>query len=127
MSEDEINNRLSRRLGGDAGNDQDESDDAPSEENAMNAENDVHVRNPWDAERVKSAWNGMTFYLPDAMKDRLDTEYQRLTYECDFEFLKDRHLKPLVIEHGLDAVSEMDPDDVHSALADLEREYSTEE
>lgn len=124
MSDDEIDSRLNRRFGDDADGDQDELTE--NAENNMNAENAVTVRNPWDAERVKSAWNGVTVYLPDPMKDRLDKQYQRLNYECDFEILKDRHLKPLVIEHGLNAVEEMDPDDVQEALGDLEQKYSTE-
>ncbi|ELZ84407.1 hypothetical protein C453_12711 [Haloferax elongans ATCC BAA-1513] len=125
MSDDEINDRLSRRFGGDSADDQDDTTENP--ENDMNAENAVTVRNPWDAESVKSAWNGVTVYLPDAMKDRLDKQYDRLNYECDFEVLKDRHLKPLVVEHGLDAVEEMEPDDVQEALDDLERRYSIEQ
>ncbi|ELZ96077.1 hypothetical protein C440_05787 [Haloferax mucosum ATCC BAA-1512] len=134
MSDDEIDSRLNRRFGGEdnSQNDQHDTNDTKAEnaedsECAMNAEKQVRVTNPWDAESVKSAWNGVTVYLPDPMKKRLDKQYQRLNYECDFEILKDRHLKPLVIEYGLDAVAEMEPDDVQKAIADLERWYSTEE
>ncbi|AFK20734.1 hypothetical protein E6P09_19030 (plasmid) [Haloferax mediterranei ATCC 33500] len=128
MSDDEIDSRLNRRFGGEADDQKDTNDkNAENSESAMNAEKQVRVKNPWDAESVKSEWNGVTVYLPDPMKKRLDKQYQRLNYECDFQILKDRHVKPLVIEYGLDAVAEMAPDDVQDALDELEREYSSEE
>lgn len=51
-------------------------------------------------------------------------QYKRLDFEFedrDFEIEKMRHFHPVVLHYGLDAVSDMDPDDFLDALDELEQ------
>lgn len=74
------------------------------------------VRKP---KNVKQDWKGLYVYLPsngeDEISERIDTEYERLRYECnrdaDVSIQKDRHYKPMLVVNGLSAVEEMNSEE----------------
>ena len=90
-----------------------------NEENAGQDKNDENGESAWNVGKVKTAWNGNTVYLPDELDSRLDDEYDRLNYICNFEILKDRHYKPLVVVHGLERIERMESSEVKEALEEL--------
>lgn len=92
------------------------------EENAGNESNEKseeRSESAWNVGKVKTAWNGNTVYLPDELDSRLDDEYNRLKYVCDFKILKDRHYKPLVVVYGLERIERMEEHEVREALEEL--------
>lgn len=90
-----------------------------TEQNAGRSQKDKNEETAWNVGKVKSAWNGNTVYLPDELDSRLDDEYDRLNYICDFEILKDRHFKPLVVVFGLERIERMEAHEVREVLEEL--------
>jgi hypothetical protein len=118
-----VRDRMARRLSGDEEN-------AVDSKNDMSAENvspDSTEQSAWDVESVKDAWNGMTVYLPDHLREGLDDEYRRIDYELGGEvdgdtLKKDRHFKPLLIALGMERMAGMGGDELVESIERMERE-----
>lgn len=69
---------------------------------------------------VKEERTGTYMYLPDSQLKDLKRLYNVLKAEYEFEydesFEKNRHFYPLVVQHGLDGLEEMDVSDVRESL-----------
>lgn len=72
---------------------------------------------------VKKEWPGTYIYLPPKLDAPLDSEYDRLTYECgrdlDWKPKKNKHYYPVVIADGVEAVQAMDAADFERRVVDL--------
>ena len=72
---------------------------------------------------VRREWPSRMFYLPGDVAGRLDSEYDRLVYECGQELgwtpKKSRHYYPVVAREGLNAVSDMGPEEFQSRVEEL--------
>lgn len=71
----------------------------------------------WDVESIRDEWNPNSVRLPDSIQAPFGSEYKRLDYlleqtEADFKFGKDRYYKPLVVALGVQAVQEMDTEEI---------------
>lgn len=113
---DNVTDRVASRFETETDDDQ----QSQSSQKDQNAGNDQSVQN------VKKAWNAKSVYLPDHLENDLRKGYKRLDLELDdelSEFRKTRHFYPLVIAMGLDALQELDSDEV---MEELERIESTE-
>lgn len=131
MSDDDRNERgrnvkdaLSRRFESDTTAENDETDENASDD--MSGKADMSSKNDTNAQQVtnvKEEWPSRMFYLPDETTDRLDSEYDRLVYECGSELgwtpKKSRHYYPVIAHDGLEAVVEMDPDEFQSRVEGL--------
>lgn len=79
-------------------------------------------------DNVKQEWDGVYMYLPsndeDEIVERINTEYERLRYECSQEagvsIEKDRHFKPVLVLDGLEALEGMDGSEFLSRVEGLE-------
>jgi len=71
-------------------------------------------------ENVKSAYSARAFYLNEDLRESLDDEYNRLQYEADIEFGKDRHYYPAVVLAGLQQLEQMEGDEFKELLERLE-------
>jgi hypothetical protein len=71
---------------------------------------------------VKDEQKPTYMYLPHSIRRDLDRSYSMLKAEYEYEyqegFEKNRHFYPLVVSLGLQAVEELDPEDVRAHLAD---------
>ena len=71
---------------------------------------------------VKDEQKPTYMYLPHSIRRDLDRSYSMLKAEYEYEyqegFEKNRHFYPLVVSLGLEAVEELDPEDVRAHLAD---------
>lgn len=121
MSEDEIQERMSRRF-----SDQDDSDDDDSQnemsasgsgtdKNAQNSQTDRRAQN------IKKEWNVRSFYLDDDLDSDLTTAFKRLDLELseadsDIDLKKTRHFYPLLVELGLERLEEMEVTEVTERL-----------
>jgi len=109
---------------GDRQEDESTTEDAGTAEKEVSSEN---ARNAWNAESVKSAWTGLTVYLPDHLREGLDDEYRRLDYELGGEAVngetlkKDRHFKPLLVALGMERMAGMDRDELMECMERMMR------
>lgn len=118
MSEDEIDDRLSKRFGDES----DEPDD--SEETDMSSQpnrNAQTSQNAQKARNIKKEWNVRSVYLSDALDDDLTTAFKRLDLDLDatdtdIDLKKTRHFYPLIVELGLEHLEELDIAEVTERL-----------
>lgn len=86
----------------------DRSEPGESDEQSQAAEPDEP-----EVINVKEDWKGRYMYIPPAMHDRFDEEYERLRYECgrdlDWKPKKNKHYYPVVVAEGIDDVADMNP------------------
>lgn len=127
---EEVKERLAARFGDETNDENDKNtmnaDTATTDQSAQSA------GNAWNVESVKDAWRGMTAYLPDELRERLDDEYRRVDYELsgevgDEQLRKDRHYKPLVIALGLERIEEMDGEELEEFIERMEGGEFSEE
>ena len=114
-------------------NAQDDSDatDATDTENAKDEKRTQHAKDAmdateWDVDSIRDAWNPNSVRLPDSIQDVFASEYKRLDYQLDqadtdFEFTKDRYYKPLVVALGLEALQQLDADEVAGRVDAMEQ------
>lgn len=72
---------------------------------------------------VKEIREQYQLWVPDDAKSEIEREFKRITYELsesDFEPEMLRHYHPVLLEHGLDRVREMDADDFLDAVRALD-------
>ncbi|WP_396614081.1 hypothetical protein ACH9L7_20040 (plasmid) [Haloferax sp. S1W] len=75
---------------------------------------------------IKNEWNGRTIYIPDSILDDLEDTYLesqlKLRKAGRDEFKKNRHFYPLLVQFGLEALSDADVDDIQARLSDISDE-----
>ncbi|WP_136591372.1 hypothetical protein [Salinigranum halophilum] len=75
---------------------------------------------------IKDEWNGRTIYIPDSILDDLEDTYLesqlKLRKAGRDEFKKNRHFYPLLVQFGLEALSDADVDDIQARLSDISDE-----
>lgn len=72
---------------------------------------------------IKDEWNGRTIYIPDNILDDLEDTYLesqlKLRKAGRDEFKKNRHFYPLLVQFGLEALSDADADEIQARLSDI--------
>jgi hypothetical protein len=75
---------------------------------------------------IKEEWNGRTIYVPDGILDELEDTYLesqlKLRKAGQDEFKKNRHFYPLLVQFGLEALSDADDDEIQARLAEISDE-----
>jgi hypothetical protein len=75
---------------------------------------------------IKDEWNGRTIYVPDGILDELEDTYLesqlKLRKAGQDEFKKNRHFYPLLVQFGLEALSDADDDEIQARLAEISDE-----
>ncbi|MFC6825253.1 hypothetical protein [Halopelagius fulvigenes] len=151
---DDIDERLSRRFGGEkkdkndtrAKNEKNDWNDS-SEENEMKADpttaseestqgdtndkNGTRSKNGWNVTNVKKEWTPRSIYLPDTIEEDLGRTFKRLDLDLDMagidrEFRKTRHFYPLLVALGMQRMEEMEPEELMEFLEELERKEREE-
>jgi hypothetical protein len=72
---------------------------------------------------IKDEWNGRTIYIPDDVLDEMEDTYLesqlKLRKAGQDEFKKNRHFYPLLVQFGVEALSEADAEEIQTRLSDL--------
>ena len=123
MTDDEIDDRLSKRFEGDDDTDSDEETDMSSQHdrNAQKSQNNKNANNSKNAKNIKKEWNVRSFYLSDDLNDELTTAFKRLDLDLDeadtdINLKKTRHFYPLLVELGLERLEELEVTEVTERL-----------
>ena len=73
---------------------------------------------------IKDEWNGRTIYVPDDILDEMEDTYLesqlKLRKAGQDEFKKNRHFYPLLVQFGVEALSEADAEEIQARLSDIE-------
>jgi len=72
---------------------------------------------------IKDEWNGRTIYIPDGVLDEMEDTYLesqlKLRKAGQDEFKKNRHFYPLLVQLGVEALSETDAAEIQARLSEL--------
>ncbi|WP_435075681.1 hypothetical protein [Halorubrum sp. HHNYT27] len=72
---------------------------------------------------IKDEWNGRTIYIPDGVLDEMEDIYLesqlKLRKAGQDEFKKNRHFYPLLVQFGVEALSEADAEEIQARLSEL--------
>lgn len=72
---------------------------------------------------IKDEWNGRTIYIPDDILAEMEDTYLesqlKLRKAGQDEFKKNRHFYPLLVQFGLEGLSEADADEIQTRLSKL--------
>ena len=111
------------------GNYEDDSDGEESNEmSEMNKTTETNSSNKTNATRgtktnIKDEWNGRTIYIPDNILNELEDTYLesqlKLRKAGQEEFKKNRHFYPLLVQFGLEALSDADDDEIQARLSEI--------
>ncbi len=75
---------------------------------------------------IKDEWNGRTIYIPDDILNGMEDAYLKsqlkLRKAGQDEFKKNRHFYPLLVQFGIEALSEADADEIQARLSELDDE-----
>ena len=75
---------------------------------------------------IKDEWNGRTIYIPDGVLDEMEDTYLesqlKLRKAGQDEFKKNRHFYPLLVQFGVEALSEADADEIRARLSEFGEE-----
>ena len=75
---------------------------------------------------IKDEWNGRTIYIPDDVLDEMEDTYLesqlKLRKAGQDEFKKNRHFYPLLVQFGVEALSEADAEEIKARLSELDEE-----
>ena len=75
---------------------------------------------------IKDEWNGRTIYIPDGVLDEMEDIYlesqMKLRKAGQDEFKKNRHFYPLLVQFGVEALSEADAEEIQARLSELGEE-----
>ncbi|WP_128906745.1 hypothetical protein [Halorubrum amylolyticum] len=75
---------------------------------------------------IKDEWNGRTIYIPDDVLNEMEDTYLesqlKLRKAGQDEFKKNRHFYPLLVQFGLEALSEADAEEIRTRLSNLDSE-----
>lgn len=118
MSEDEIDDRLSKRFGDESGEDGDTEEQEMSSQRDRNAQTS---QNAQKAKNIKKEWNVRSVYLSDDLDDDLTTAFKRLDLDLDemdtdIDLKKTRHFYPLIVELGLERLEELEVTEITERL-----------
>jgi len=80
-------------------------------------------KNERNEDKYQDEWNGRTIYVPDGILDDMEDTYleSQLTLRKagQNEFKKNRHFYPLLVQFGLEALSEADAGEIQTRLSKL--------
>lgn len=107
-----------------------DSDEEPSlqETNSLNETNEAtktnETKNTNETKtNIKEEWNGRTIYIPDEVLDEMENTYlesqlklRRIDHN---DFKKNRHFYPLLVQFGLEALSDADPEEIRTRLSEI--------
>ena len=72
---------------------------------------------------IKDEWNGRTIYIPDGVLDEMEDTYLesqlKLRKAGQDEFKKNRHFYPLLVQFGVEALSDADAEEIQIRLSEL--------
>ncbi|WP_049986420.1 hypothetical protein [Halobellus rufus] len=72
---------------------------------------------------IKDEWNGRTIYIPDDVLDEMEDTYLesqlKLRKAGQDEFKKNRHFYPLLVQFGIEALSDADSEEIQARLSEL--------
>jgi len=72
---------------------------------------------------IKDEWNGRTIYIPDDILDHMENTYLesqlKLRKAGQDGFKKNRHFYPLLVQFGLEALSDADADELQTRLSEI--------
>ena len=72
---------------------------------------------------IKDEWNGRTIYIPDDVLDEMEDTYLesqlKLRKAGQDEFKKNRHFYPLLVQFGVEALSDADAEEIQTRLSEL--------
>jgi hypothetical protein len=72
---------------------------------------------------IKDEWNGRTIYIPDDVLDEMEDTYLesqlKLRKAGQNKFKKNRHFYPLLVQFGVEALSEADAEEIRARLSEL--------
>jgi len=72
---------------------------------------------------IKDEWNGRTIYIPDDVLNEMEDIYLesqlKLRKAGQDEFKKNRHFYPLLVQFGIETLSEADADEIQARLSEL--------
>jgi hypothetical protein len=72
---------------------------------------------------IKDEWNGRTIYIPDGVLDEMEDTYLesqlKLRKAGQDQFKKNRHFYPLLVQFGVEALSEADAGEIQAQLSGL--------
>jgi hypothetical protein len=72
---------------------------------------------------IKDEWNGRTIYIPDGVLDEMEDTYLesqlKLRKAGQDQFKKNRHFYPLLVQFGVEALSEADAGEIQARLSGL--------
>jgi hypothetical protein len=72
---------------------------------------------------IKDEWNGRTIYIPDGVLDEMEDTYLesqlKLRKAGQDEFKKNRHFYPLLVQFGVEALSDANAEETQSRLSEL--------
>ena len=75
---------------------------------------------------IKDEWNGRTIYIPDDVLDEMEDTYLesqlKLRKAGQDEFKKNRHFYPLLVQFGVEALSDADAEEIQARLTNLGHE-----
>jgi len=114
MSDDDLDDRLSKRF--DTDGDEDESMNDTKSQTDMSSSTSQTSQNAQKnkkAQNIKKEWNVRSFYLDDDLDAEVTTAFKRLDLavsesDSDVDLKKTRHFYPLLVELGLERVEDMD-------------------
>ena len=72
---------------------------------------------------IKDEWNGRTIYIPDDVLGEMEDTYLesqlKLRKAGQDEFKKNRHFYPLLVQFGVEALSDADAEEIQARLSEL--------
>jgi hypothetical protein len=75
---------------------------------------------------IKDEWNGRTIYIPDEVLNEMEDIYLesqlKLRKAGQDEFKKNRHFYPLLVQFGVEALSDADAEEIQARLSRLDNE-----
>lgn len=75
---------------------------------------------------IKDDWNGRTIYIPDDILNELEDTYLesqlKLRKAGQDEFKKNRHFYPLIVQFGVEALTNAGADEIQSRLSEIHDE-----
>jgi len=120
------------------GNYEEEEDDADSDESSevsetvetsSSAETTESTSTSETSEtktNIKDEWNGRTIYIPDDVLDEMEDIYLesqlKLRKADQDEFKKNRHFYPLLVQFGVEGLSEAGTEEIQARLSELGEE-----
>jgi len=123
------------------GNYEEEADEADSDEtseagDAMETDSSTETTEPRSTSEtnetnktktnIKDEWNGRTIYIPDGVLDEMEDTYLEsqlmLRKAGQGEFKKNRHFYPLLVQFGVEALSEAGSEEIQTRLSELGEE-----